>query len=267
MRRRWTAALTVVAAGALAQSCSTANGAVTSVDTTGTNGIPAWEWPTYGHDSQHTFHGMTTLTSRSVTTLKPAWEFLTGDAVTVTPTVVNGTVYAGSWDGNFYAIDLETGSLRWKFALNQQHAVTPYPGEVPRDITSDGGLVTSSAWYQPASNGLPAMVIFGGGYTLYALDADDGDLVWEHDYTGRPGLPPEPNTDGTRIFSSPVVVGDKVLFGVDVDGQSDERGYIVAADVRTGNPIWEFQTDVNSQGTVLNDGCGSVWSSGTVLPS
>ena len=31
-----------------------------------------------------------------------------GDAVTATPTVVGGTVYVGSWDGNFYALDLKT---------------------------------------------------------------------------------------------------------------------------------------------------------------
>ena len=69
----------------------------------------------------------------------------------------------------------------------------------------------------------PDLVIFGGGYTLYALNAATGALYWRHDYTGRPGQPPDPDQDGTRIFSSPVVVGDKVLFGIDVDGQGDYR--------------------------------------------
>ena len=31
--------------------------------------------------------------------------------------------------------------------------------------------------------------------------------------------------------------------------------------------MWEYQTDVDAAGHVLNDGCGSVWSSGTVLPA
>jgi polyvinyl alcohol dehydrogenase (cytochrome) len=101
---------------------------------------------------------------------------------------------------------------------------------------------------------------------LYALVAATGALYWRHDYTGRPGQPPDPDTDGTRIFSSPVVVGNKVLFGVDVDGQADSRGYIAAANLDTGKPVWEFQTDVDAAGHVRNDGCGSVWSSGTVLP-
>jgi outer membrane protein assembly factor BamB len=178
--------------------------------------------------------------------------------------VVDGTVYAGSWDTNFYALDLGSGRLRWKFQLSQQHAVTPYPGQNPRDVTSDGGLVTSSAWYEPGSGNRPDLVIFGGGYTLYALDAHTGALYWRHDYTGRPDLPPRPDVDGARIFSSPVVVGDKVLIGVSVDGQKGHRGYVVAANLADGNPKWTYETDVAPQGGIQNDGCGSVWSSGSV---
>ncbi len=224
------------------------------------------DWPGYGHDAQHTFAGRTTLTESSAKTLKVAWFFPTGDAVTATPTVVNGTVYAGSWDDTFYALDLATGALRWRYHLQAQDAITPYPGQQPRDATSDGGLVTSSAWFQPGHGSRPDLVIFGGGYTLYALDAATGALYWRHDYPGRLGQPPDPNHDGTRIFSSPVVVDDKVLFGVDVDGQKDKHGYVAAADLATGRPVWEFQTDVDAAGHVLDDGCGSVWSSGTVLP-
>lgn len=237
--------------------------------------VPAWEWPTYAHDAQHTGHGQTLLTNQTVKRLSVAWTFPTGDAVTVTPTVVNGTVYAGSWDGWFYAVDLETGSLRWKYQLQPQHGVTPYPGQQPRDFTSDGGLVTSSAWFEPGAPHLagrtgpprPDLVIFAGGYTLYALNAETGALFWRHDYPGRPELALSPGTDGTRIFSSPVVAGNSVLFGVDVDGQQSARGYVVSASLATGAPIWEYQTDVDGRGKVLNNGCGSVWSSGTVLPA
>jgi outer membrane protein assembly factor BamB len=225
-----------------------------------------WDWPTYGHDPQHTFHGRTTLTPTLAPTLRKAWEFRTGDAVTATPTVVKGTIYVGSWDGFFYAIDLRTGGLRWKFQLSPQPAITPQPGQVPRDFTSDGGMVTSSAWFEPGRGERPDLVIFGGGYTLYALDAHTGHLVWRHDYTGRTDLPPDPAHDGTRIFSSPVVAGNKVIIGVSVDGEGGHRGYVVAASLRTGDPAWVFNTDVDDQGRLLNDGCGNVWSSGTLLP-
>lgn len=230
--------------------------------------LTKWDWPTYGHDAQHTFSAPSTLTAKSVSSLAQAWFFPTGDAVTATPTVVDGTVYAGSWDDNFYAIDLETGQLRWVYHLTPQDAVKPYPGEQPRDFSSDGGLVTSSAWFEPGNGSTrPDLVIFGAGYTLYALDAGSGALYWRHDYTGRPWETPDPNTDGTRIFSSPVVADGMVLFGVDVDGQRDSRGYVVAASLSTGKPVWEYQTDVSPTGKILNDGCGNVWSSGSLIPA
>lgn len=240
--------------------------AATSTPVPGAPVAGPWDWPAYGHDAQHSFSGRTTLTNASVTHLRKAWFFPTGDAVTATPTVVDGTVYVGSWDDYFYAVDLSTGHLRWKYRLSSQNAVTPYPGEKVRDISSDGGLVTSSAFFEPAAAGRPALVIFGGGYTLYALEAATGTLFWRHVYPGLPGATPDPTTDGARIFSSPVVVDGKVVFGVDTDGQRGSHGYVVAADVNTGDPVWVTQTDVDGNGNVLNDGCGSVWSSGTVLP-
>jgi polyvinyl alcohol dehydrogenase (cytochrome) len=244
---------------------STAVAAVAVRAPAGPSTVSQWDWPTYGHDGQHTFHGQTTLTMATVSTLRQAWAFPTGDAVTATPTVVGGTVYVGSWDGFFYAIDLRTGQLKWKFQLKPQPAVSPQPGVKPRDSSSDGGLVTSSAWFEKGTGKRPPLVIFGGGYTLYALNALDGTLVWDHDYTGRPELPADPTTDGTRIFSSPVVVNDKVIVGIDPNGRG-YRGYVVAASLATGDPIWQFQTDVDQAGNILNDGCGGVWSSGTVLP-
>jgi polyvinyl alcohol dehydrogenase (cytochrome) len=225
------------------------------------------DWPTYGHDAQRTFHGRTTITAATAPTLRPAWFFPTGDAVTATPTVVGGTVYVGSWDGAFYALDRRTGALRWRFQLDAQPAVSPQPGQTPRDATSDGGMVTSSAWYEPGRAGRPPLVLFGGGYTLYALDATRGRLFWKHAYTGRPDLPPDPAHDDARIFSSPVVADGRVIVGVSVDGRRSHRGYIVAASLRTGEPVWVRETDVDRAGRLQNDGCGNVWSSGTLLPA
>jgi polyvinyl alcohol dehydrogenase (cytochrome) len=207
------------------------------------------------------------LTESTAKTLRKAWFFPTADAVTATPTVVDGTVYVGSWDDYFYALDLETGKLEWKVRLNSQNAVKPYPGEKVRDTSSDGGLVTSSAWFEPGTGSRPPLVIFGGGYTLYALDAVDGAVYWEHDYTGRPNQPPNPNADGTRIFSSPVVADGNVIFGIDVDGAMGYAGYVVGASLATGDPVWEYQSDADAQGQIAYDGCGSVWSSGTILPA
>ena len=265
LRRRRATALVLPVLAALLSAGGCSGGPQVAASVTTGNSASAWDWPGFGHDARHSFTGRTTLTESSARALRSAWFFPTGDAVTATPTVVDGTVYVGSWDDYFYAVDLADGHLRWKYRLSAQDAVHPYPGENPRDISSDGGLVTGSAWFEPASGSRPALVVFGGGYTLYALVASTGALYWRHDYTGRPGQAPDPSNDGARIMSSPVVAGGRVLFGVDADGAAGSRGYIVAASLDTGAPLWEYQTDAGANGAVLDDGCGSVWSSGTVL--
>jgi outer membrane protein assembly factor BamB len=223
-------------------------------------------WASFGNGPEHDFVTHTSITTANVGTLHEAWFFPTGDSVTATPTIVHGVAYFGSWDTKFYAVNLATGTLRWSYQLDPQTAVTPYPGENPRRTDSDGGLVTSSAWYEPAGRSHPALVIFGGGFTLYALDAGTGTLFWKHVYDGMPSMPPSPTTDHTRIFSSPIVEDGNVYVGVDTDGESNERGYIVAASLLTGDPAWIYQTDVSPSGQILDDGCGNVWSSGTYLP-
>ena len=271
MRRRRTVALGAAVAALLA-------GVVPAV----TASVPAspikpGDWPTYGAGAHHTFHNATGLTTTNVHTLVPKWFFKTGDAVTANPVVVGNRVYVGSWDGNFYAINKGTGKQVWKFHIKPQPAVIPHenangrvidPNNPESFLTSDGGLITSSDWYQPANAQTHGrnLVLFGGGYTLYALDADTGKQVWNHDYTSLPEKPANPVHDEGRIFSSPVVVGTNVIFGVTSDGQNGHRGYVAAADLENGNQVWRFETDVDPHdGHILNDGCGGVWSSGTVV--
>lgn len=266
--RRWAAWVLAVAVAVL--GVGTAQVARAGVGPSGTH-ITAEDWPQYGHDSQRSFVGQTTLNPLSVQALAPKWFFRTGDAVTAEPTVVAGTVYVGSWDGNFYALDANTGALRWKYALDQQPAVFPHttgrsPADGLNDFSSDGGIVTSSATFVPGDGRHPDLLLVGGGFTLYALRAgdlgpDQSRLYWKHVYSGLPERSPDPQHDPTRIFASPAVVGDQVLAGVSTDGESGYRGYFFSADLLTGELRWRFETDVDRTGTILNDGCGGVWAS------
>ena len=221
-------------------------------------------WPTFGRTQHRTFTGDTTLTSATAPTLMRRWFVPAGLPVTATPIVANGTVYVGSWDGKFRAIALSSGDMRWTFKVKSQPAISPDPSSSGPSPTSDGGIITSSAIYVPASSAHPALVIFGGGYTLYALRAATGTVFWEHDYTGNPAKAPDPANDETRIFTSPAVVGNHVLFGTTNDGQGGYHAYFASAGLRTGNPQWEFQTDVDAHGHIANNGCNGVWASPTV---
>src|SRR6201981_889748 len=43
------------------------------------------------------------------------WTFHTNGSVISSPAVANGTIYVGSSDHNLYAINLDSGTLKWKF--------------------------------------------------------------------------------------------------------------------------------------------------------
>src|SRR5919198_296270 len=46
---------------------------------------------------------------------KEIWKFRTGGVIYSSPAVAGGSVYFGSHDGHLYAVDINTGKERWKF--------------------------------------------------------------------------------------------------------------------------------------------------------
>ena len=238
------------------------------------------DWPMYGKNLQHTFDNPDSLiTPSNVAQLQPAWVFPTGDVVSASPAVVDGVVYAGSWDGYFYALDAHSGQPRWKFRLDCQMTVVPIPeacggpppGPDPGRLTTPGGIVTAS----PAVS--EGTVYFAGGKTVYAVRASDGILLWKQVICGRPedkNCASDAN-DPTQVLSSPAVFDGKLFFGADTGGVEFEipyRGGFVALDAKTGKLIWRFEVDrrVGANGEidgVQNRGCGNVWSSPAIDPS
>ena len=78
------------------------------------------DWPTYLHDPQRSSASNdTTISTSNTGQLVKNWTFKTGGVIGSSPTVVGGTVYAGSWDGYEYALDAATGTLKWKTYLGQ----------------------------------------------------------------------------------------------------------------------------------------------------
>jgi eukaryotic-like serine/threonine-protein kinase len=149
------------------------------------------------------------------------WKFHTGAAVLSSPAVADGSVYFGSSDHNFYALDARTGAQRWKFASK--------------------GRITSSA-------ALAAGVVYFGSFdgTFYALDAASGKARWkfatagERRFSGRHlhGADPagEVMPDPFDFFlSSPAVAAATVYFG-------SGDGNVYALDSASGALRWKFHT-------------------------
>jgi polyvinyl alcohol dehydrogenase (cytochrome) len=223
----------------------------------------------YGKDLSHSFSNpFSQINPSNVASLTPAWTFPTGDAVTASPAVVDGIVYVGSWDGFFYAIDAAAGQLKWKVQVDCQGSVVPLPQvcggpgagtSSPSRFQTPGGIITSSAAV------VDGRVYFGGGRTLYSVDASDGRVLWKHVICGNPedaNCAADQN-DPLQILSSPAVLDGKLYVGVSTGGVSfgiPYRGGFLAFDAQTGQQLWRFEVDANRPNG-MNRGCGNVWSS------
>jgi polyvinyl alcohol dehydrogenase (cytochrome) len=233
------------------------------------------DWPMFGHDAGRSFaqrDDCSSVTTLSAPTLAPKWNFRTPDATSASPTIVDGHVFIGDWAGNFYsfAADPPPGPVtpEWTFKVD--------------DTSSVGfGRIVSSAAY--AEVGKRKLILFGGGATLYALDAMTGEKVMsvcvdpraDVERCATPG-------DQVEIESSPAIVKERngrtsVLVGMDVHnaenvGRTGVLKFALTADALT--PLWKFDPEekVAYTGPDLltrnsgdgSSGCAGVWGSPAV---
>jgi outer membrane protein assembly factor BamB len=130
------------------------------------------------------------------------WKFKTGDVVHASPAYADGVVFFGSWDSFFYAVDARTGVERWRF----------HGGEDP--------LIHNQVGFQSSPAVVDGVVYTGcRDSNLYALDAVTGKEKWRF------------NNSGSWVISSPAVTQGKVIFGT-----SDSSLYLVL-DAETGKPM------------------------------
>ena len=95
------------------------------------------------------------------------WKFHTGDVVHASPAIADGTLFIGSWDSYFYALDADTGKEKWRFKTGEDH-----------DIYNQVGIQSSAAV-------VDGMVYFGcRDSNLYALDAATGQKKWAFNNKG-----------------------------------------------------------------------------------
>ena len=180
------------------------------------------------------------------------WKFKTGNVIHASPAYADGVLFVGSWDSYFYALDAATGKEKWRF----------HGGEDP--------LIHNQVGFQSSAAVVNGVVYVGcRDSNLYALDAATGKEKWKFDNalswvivspaviqdkvvfatsdsslfhiaeaaTGKSLIK---QTDKAYMFSSPVVAGDVVLMGV-------LNGTLQARDLKTGEPLWEYQTEASKQ--------------------
>lgn len=131
-------------------------------------------WPVYGYDDQRTRYLSTTRVRPPYDASE--WSFNAGKLLEFSPVVADGVLYFQDKNSLFYALDADTGKVRWKNEIGDLAAASP--------AYSDGRLF--------------AVTLEPGN--AVALRARDGKVLWERPLPGR-------------SETSPVVFGDKVIVG------------------------------------------------------
>jgi outer membrane protein assembly factor BamB len=200
-------------------------------------------WSTYLHDTTRSAANFdeSLLSPADAPALSSPWSFPTGHVIAASPTVVDGVVYVGSWDGYMYAINAQTGAQMWRKFL----------GQTPPTCAGPIGI-TSSATVQ---NGV--VYVGGGDSYWYALNATNGDILWQV-YTGdNNGL-----TGGHYNWSSPLIYGGFAYIGVASFCDSPlVQGQLLQVSLTTHLIVHTFNVVPNGQVG------GGIWSSPAVDPA
>jgi outer membrane protein assembly factor BamB len=176
---------------------------------------PAASWTSANADaSSSRALDATDLDAASIARLTVRWRFRLGaggssfGAVTANPIVSGDTVYIQDTRSSVYALDLETGALRWKHAMAA-------PNDGPNGLTVSGSRIYGAT-----------------DTTVFALDAANGHTLWSRRLVNRfeQFIAVAPLVDRGRAYLS--------TQGFPPGG----RGAVYALSAATGRVLWRFAT-------------------------
>ncbi len=175
------------------------------------------------------------------------WLFKTGGPIRSTPAYFDSTVFFGSSDGNFYAVDFSTGKEKWEFetkgsvqssasisgnkiffssrdgnlyGLNINSGKEVWKSSLGKDIPYSWGFDYYIS--SPAIENNNVYIGSGDGY-FYSINADNGKVQWKFNCN-------------SRVRSTAAISSDCVLFG-DLDGNF----YSLTKD--EGKLKWKFEVE------------------------
>lgn len=180
------------------------------------------------------------------------WKFKTGDVIHASPAYADGVLFVGSWDSYFYAVDAATGKEKWRFHGGEDPLIHNQVGFQSSAAVVDGmvyvGCRDSNLYALEAATGKEKWKFFNElSWVIVSPAIKDGKVVFAtsdsslyHVADAATGKSVLKQQDKAYIFSSPVIAGDVVLMGV-------LNGTLQARDLKTGEPLWDFQTETSRQ--------------------
>jgi outer membrane protein assembly factor BamB len=180
------------------------------------------------------------------------WKFKTGDVIHASPAYADGVLFVGSWDSYFYAVDAATGKEKWRFHGGEDPLIHNQVGFQSSAAVVDGvvyvGCRDSNLYALEAATGKQKWKFFNElSWVIVSPAIKDGKVIFAtsdsslyHVADAATGKSVLKQQDKAYIFSSPVIAGDVVLMGV-------LNGTLQARDLKTGEPLWDFQTETSKQ--------------------
>jgi outer membrane protein assembly factor BamB/plastocyanin len=179
------------------------------------------------------------IDSSNVAQLELAWTFpVTAPGsyggMTASTLVVGDTVYVQDMQSNVFALNRDTGEVRWE----KRYEV---PSEGPNGVAAGYGMIYGST---------------GDDGEMFALDAQDGHEIWRVKLTTNPstGIDIAPVVYNNVVYVSTVPGASYIFY------QGGQRGIIHALDAQTGASLWSFDTTTDNLwgNPRLNSG-GGAW--------
>jgi quinoprotein glucose dehydrogenase len=236
-------------------------------------------WDTFnGNLMAQKYSTATQITPQNVKNLKIAWQIHTGDHSTkqfgvpaetyfeATPIFVNNTVYIGTPFYRVFALQPDTGKVKWIFDAHEPRKALTQPG-----MKSRGVAYWQSA--NPAAGQPCQKIVYIGSTTakLYAVDADSGKACTSFGNNGVLNIDQWSTAKGTwpmSILQPPTVYKNTLIIGwAGKDwaiGRRAPSGNVFGVDAQTGKLKWTF--NVLPPEAVKNSGTANVWASMSVDP-
>ncbi len=206
------------------------------------------DWPMFSgtYDSQH-YSALDQINTGNVKEIRPVWAFQTGIAnpsmsFENTPIVVNGVMYLSTGSDIIYAMNAETGALKWAYDPKIKIA-TGIIGAVAPGIDQQlklccGQTSRGLAFYK---NRIYMGTLDG---RLIALNAEDGSGVttFTDAVLKMPGQVQVLDLkEGYSWTAAPIVWDDKIFYGA-AGSEFRTRGRFHAFDANTGKLLWRWYT-------------------------